>query len=159
MAAGLMESDGTSRAVERSQKSSASRLGSVSPVKLWEHDANPQGINKKLSLIAAVSSKICYASASSHRAVCNKTELFNEFNLRQTLFVSSLKQQLPPAAEVHLQAFALPSELTPTIFPRKVRASAATPRVTESRRERRRPAGRPRRYHESRAPRRAGSQG
>ncbi len=155
MAAGMMEYDGTSRAVETSKKSGASRLGSVSLVKLRESHADPLGVKEKFSRLAANSSKICYASSSG----CNKAELSTEFGAGQELFVSFVKQQLRCTTEVLLQAFAISSELTPAPFPRKGCAGAATSRVTESRRERRHPAGQPRRYHESRAPRRAGSQG
>ncbi|MFS2123271.1 hypothetical protein [Pseudomonas sp. Pseusp97] len=159
MAAELMENGGTSRAARTSMKNSARRPESVSPVKLFKSDADSRGANKKLSRVAVVSSKVCYAGVSSYSPVCNKTELFSESSACQTLFVSSLKQQLPATAEVYLQAFAISSELTPATFPKKARARAAAPRVTESRRERRHPAGRQRRHHPSRAPRRAGSQG
>ncbi|MEP9318958.1 hypothetical protein ABKS89_17615 [Pseudomonas sp. LABIM340] len=155
MAAGTMESDGTYRAVETGKKSGASRTGSVSLVKLREFGANPQGVNKKFSRADSFSSKFCYAGSLR----CNKDELSPEIKPRQTVCVSFLKQQLRRRDEVLLQAFAIHSELTPVTFPRKVRATAAAPRVTEFRRERCHPAGRQRRPHESRAPRRAGSQG
>ncbi|WP_447754838.1 hypothetical protein [Pseudomonas nicosulfuronedens] len=155
MAAGIMENDGTSRAVAKSKKSSASPLGSVSLVKLLEIDANRHGVNETFSWAASVSSKIYYSDFSR----CNKTELSAELAPCQALFVSSLIQQLRPTPEVLLSASTINSELTPATFPNKVRAEAAAPRVTEFRRVRRHPAGRQRRHHESRAPHRAGSQG
>ncbi|MBD9501822.1 hypothetical protein IB256_13625 [Pseudomonas sp. PDM17] len=155
MAAETMENDGTYRAVETSRKSDASRAGSASLMKLREFDANPRGVNEKFSRADSVSSKFCYAGS----LLCNKHELSPEIKPRQTVFVSFLKQQLLRRAEVLLQAFAIHSELTPVTFPKKARATAAVPRVTEFRRERCHPAGRQRRPHESRAPRRAGSQG
>jgi hypothetical protein len=124
-------------------------------VKLWKFGANSCGAIEKFSRVGAVSSKVCYADSSR----CNKPSLSAVLMARQTLFVSFLKQQLLPTAEVHLQAFAIPFELIPATVPRKGRAKAPAPRVTESRRERRHPAGQPCRHHESRAPRRAGSQG
>ena len=159
MAAETMENDGTCRAVETSKKSDASRVGSVSLVKLRKFDANPRGVNKKFSRADFVSSKFCYARISMCGLRCNKNELSAEIKPSQTAFVSFLKQQLRRRAEVLLQAFAIHSELTPATFPQKARATAAAPRVTEYRRERCHPAGRQRWPHESRAPSRAGSQG
>ncbi|WP_296290293.1 hypothetical protein [Pseudomonas sp.] len=159
MAAGIMEKDGTSGAVEKSKKSSAFLAESVSLVKLRESDADPRGVNEKFSRAASVSSKVCYADILRCSSGCNKAELSADLELRQTLFVSSLIQQLRPTPEVLLSASAFHSELTPATFPNKVRAEAAAPRVTEFRRVRRHLAGRQRRHHESCAPRRAGSQG
>lgn len=159
MAAGIMENDGTSRAVETSKRSSASRPGSVSLVKLWKFGANPLGAIEKFSRTGAVSSKVCYAHFSMCHSGCNRYELQVELEPRQARPVSLLKQQLRHIAEALPQAFAIHSELVPATFPKKVRATAAAPQVTEFRRERRHPAGRQRRPHESRALRRAGSQG
>lgn len=159
MAAGRMENDGTSCAVLSSKKSSASPAGIVSQVKLRKFGANPLGANEKFRRTLSLSSKFCYVPICRRESGCNKYELIAEKEPRQTLFVSFLKQQLLSITEVHLQAFAIHSELTPATFPNKDRATAAAPRVTEFRRVRRHPAGRQRRHHESRAPRRAGSQG
>ena len=155
MAAALMENRGFFCSRDRSQNRSASRAGSVSLVTPWKLGANPRGAMEKFSRTAAVSSKVCYADLS----LCNKCELSTELAPRQTASVSIVKQQLPYTAEVLLPVFAMPSVLTPATFPPKSRAMAAAPQVTEFRRAHRHPAGRQRRHHESRAPRRAGSQG
>ena len=159
MAAGRMEMDGTSRAVLSGKKSSVSQAKSVSPVKLRKCGAPPRSANKKFRRARALSSEFCYADLSHCRFGCNNDELSAESEPYQTLVVSSLKQQLRASAEVFLQASAPHSELNPATLPRKGRATAAAPQVTESRRVRRHPAGRQGRHHESRAPRRAGSQG
>ncbi|MDH0291137.1 hypothetical protein N7414_18590 [Pseudomonas sp. GD04087] len=155
MATALMEKDGTYGAVETGKKSDASRPESVSLVKLGKSGANSSGAIEMFSKTALFSSKSSYASSSW----CNKAELSTELEPCQELAVSFMKQQLRRSAEVLLRALAIPSELIPATFPRKRCATAAVPRVTESRRERRHPAGRQCRPHESRASRRAGSQG
>lgn len=159
MAAALMEFDGTSHAVKTSRKSNASRAESVSLVKRQEYCVPLRGAIEKFSPSAFVSSKVSYAPLSWRSSRCNRPELSVELDPRQTLIVSTLKQQLRCRVEVALQVFATPSGPAPATFSKQVRAPAAAPRVTESRRERRHPAGRQRRPHESRAPRRAGSQG
>lgn len=155
MAAGKMETDGTLRFVETVGKSTAMNSQSVSLLKLWNVGVKPSDLLGKFASYALAIQQVGYAISSG----CNKPELSAELANRQSLFVLSLIQQLRSFTEVHLPSSASPCQCPPAPFLRKGRAIAAASQMTEFRRGRRHPAGRQGRSHESRAARRAGSQG
>lgn len=155
MAARRMDNDGTLRSLEAGRKNSPLHSESVSFTGLRKSGVKLCGIHEQYAFARLVNLAMSYAMYPW----CNDSELSSKLSLRHSVPVSLSKHSLPFIPEVTSPASAIHSEDSPATFSTRVRVPAAAPRVTEFRRERCHPAGRQCRYHESRAPRRAGSQG
>ncbi|MBB4862867.1 hypothetical protein HNP46_001712 [Pseudomonas nitritireducens] len=155
MAAGNMENDGLSSSVPASAETSAEGQVNSPEAPSRNIGANSELSRKNCVQVASFVEQVAYAISSK----CNKAKLSAELVHCQTAFVSSLKQQLRLCPEVLPAAFAIESEQSPVVDHDDSGVGTVLPQVTESRRGRCHPAGRPGRSHESRAARRAGSQG